>query len=46
MAELWLAEVLIRAEVGENLSGQWFLDFVVPGNCFLHSGGWIDPDGM
>lgn len=46
MAELWLAEVLTCAEVGEDLPGQWFLDFVVPGNRFLHSGGWINPDRM
>lgn len=46
MVEPWSAEVLIRAEVGEDLPGQGFLDFVMPGNGFLHSGGWIDPDGM
>ncbi len=34
------------AEAGENLACQRFLDFIVPGNGFLHTSGWIDPDGV
>jgi len=46
MVEPWSAEGSTRSEAGEDLSGQGFLDFVVPGHSFLHTGGWIDPDGM
>ncbi len=46
MAEPWSAEVLIRAEVGEDLPSQGFFELVVPGNCFLHSGDRINPDRM
>ena len=46
MAEPWSAAESTSAEAGKDLPGQGFLDFVVPRNGFLHSGGWIDPDGM
>lgn len=45
-APVRLAEGSTRAEAGEDLSGQGFLDFVVSGHSFLHTGGGIDPDGM
>ena len=46
MVEPWLAEGSIRTEAGKDLPGQGFLDFVVSGHSFLHTGGGIDPDRM
>jgi hypothetical protein len=39
-----LAESSTRTQAGKDLPGQGFLDFVVSGHSFLHTGGWIDPD--
>ena len=46
MVEPWSTEGSTRAEAGEDLPGKGFLDFVVSGHSFLHTGGGIDPDGM
>ncbi|MFN7897884.1 MAG: nucleotidyltransferase domain-containing protein [Cyanobacteriota bacterium] len=46
MVEPWSAAESTSAEAGEDLSGQGFLDLVVSGHSFLHTGGGIDPDGM